>query len=95
MNPYHLTVDELCRHGEITLEWVAVAVEAYLSGHYAMPCPLSDAYALNLAHAVQSHPLAAALARDPAMDEHTRYEAVRMAILMARPVRRNDETVEA
>ena len=87
VNPYHLTVDELCQHGEISQIQVAAAVEAYLDGTYALPCPLGAAYSLNLAYAVRSHPFAAALARDYALDRQTRYDAVRLAILMARPMR--------
>lgn len=88
MKPYHLTVDELCRHGEITYEWVAEAVKAYLAGNYAIPHPLSAEYALNLAYAVLSHPFAAAMVRDDRMDALTRAAAVRTAFLMAQPVRR-------
>ena len=83
------TLWDLVTAERIPIDSLVAAVDAYLANPRIRMHQLSEIYTMDLAAAVEAHQKTSGDVGDADMDEPARRTAVRSALLLAKPVRRD------
>lgn len=83
------TLWDLVTTERISIDSLVAAVDAYLANPETRTHRLSSAYTIDLAAAVEAHLKTSGDEGDAEIDEPARRTAVRSALLLAKPIRRD------
>ena len=81
------TIGDLVKAKEIAAGDVDVLIVTYRANPSAGALPLGKGYKLDVAKAIKAHPPAAAAVADPVLKEGFKRTMIRIAIMLARPVK--------